>query len=158
MKKLVFVGIISAFAIAAYACSSDDDDNGGGSNTGGGGGEDADAPEETGDDEGLGGGGEGGSGNGGDGGDGTGATGGEPPGGNDYANCNQCIEGECIAQYMTCDGNEHCFAILECMDNCGPNGACQQACPDQHPAGKSDFMQLYNCMYGNCLDECFVPG
>jgi len=139
-------------SIASVGCSSDDADNdsknAGGS--GGSGGSDTDGGD----------GGDGGSGgsdtDGGDGGSGGDGGGNQGCGSLEWSNnaeCNSCMEDMCCAELAACDEGTECGDLLDCLEPCGADQACQQACVNQFPNGLADAQDLITCGE-ECDDEC----
>lgn len=70
--------------------------------------------------------------------------------------CQDCaLEGECAGPLAQCQASFECEALLSCLDACGADAGCGEACESAHPAGVAGVDQLAGCVLcGPCQGAC----
>jgi hypothetical protein len=72
--------------------------------------------------------------------------------------CDGCIHSDCSFQCATCEGNEDCASIVDCMlTTCtsGFTSACMTTCRSKFPDGNADFIDVvFNCGRAACSSFC----
>lgn len=70
--------------------------------------------------------------------------------------CQDCaLEGECAGPLAQCQASFECEALLSCIDACGADAGCAEACKGAHPAGVAGVDQLAGCVLcGPCQGAC----
>jgi len=71
--------------------------------------------------------------------------------------CDQCLETSCSAYCQACYANTDCWALMECLSNCGSDIPCIQQCTSEHSLGMSefnDFLGPGGCAETNCSTYC----
>lgn len=94
------------------------------------------------------------------------STGGTPGGstsggtGGTTTACGSCqqqatsVGGACYSQIQTCQGNNDCVTLINCLQNCSDD-TCSQACASASQAGVSDYTAVTDCLCGTgCGTEC----
>lgn len=75
--------------------------------------------------------------------------------------CNECLFGQCSAQWAVCQQTPECFAIYQCATAPACNQACVDACFAGHPSGQPAYTALYTCdqagSCGVCQGACSTP-
>ena len=68
--------------------------------------------------------------------------------------CTQCIATNCAGIWCGCANNPECFALYDCVGDCGNDPDCAQACYTTHSAGLSDAVLVADCAATACDGIC----
>lgn len=70
--------------------------------------------------------------------------------------CTDCLYANCNQTYCGCFDNQECVLLVNCLQGCQGDQACQQTCMNDHPAGVTDALLVSDCTAISCDAEC--PG
>ncbi|WP_282417074.1 hypothetical protein [Polyangium sp. 15x6] len=76
------------------------------------------------------------------------------PGAGMIGACELCLAQQCEQQFESCVGNPECPALIDCLQGCQDNLACQQTCAAQHAGGTNQAQQLNQCATMSCGNVC----
>lgn len=75
--------------------------------------------------------------------------------------CNECLFGQCSAQWAVCQQTAECYAIYQCATAPNCDQSCVNACFSGHPSGQPAYTALYKCdqagSCGSCQTACNTP-
>lgn len=69
--------------------------------------------------------------------------------------CQRCTYESCESAMNTCLANPACTELLFCVDECGADTGCQNACYATYPAGLADATPVGMCAQSQCATACF---
>lgn len=74
--------------------------------------------------------------------------------------CDGCLNEVCEVEMNACLQTPDCLSLLECLEECGVPGACEQKCAAEHPEWQSSSQTAFEafwCKSNNCQDLCARP-
>lgn len=67
--------------------------------------------------------------------------------------CDACIVAKCTSEDVACHRSKECFVLEDCVQACGRDGACIEACTKTYP-GAALLSPLTTCILTQCAKEC----
>jgi hypothetical protein len=72
--------------------------------------------------------------------------------------CDQCTKQRCCYEIMVCESEPDCQALQDCIAPCADGDSpCVKACNDKHTNGSEPLIQLGQCAFQKCTDDCPLP-
>jgi hypothetical protein len=68
--------------------------------------------------------------------------------------CERCTYDKCEAQMNTCLANPVCTDLVLCVQACGADTECQNACSATFPTGLGDATPVASCAQSQCSSSC----
>lgn len=84
----------------------------------------------------------------------------DDPNGN--SKCDKCMVANCCSQAQACASDnsdaasDTCMNYLDCLDQCGNDNTCIQACNSSYPNGKKKYDPMDTCLTQKCGVSCGV--
>ena len=69
--------------------------------------------------------------------------------------CDQCMRSSCCGEALSCDQDEQCGQLTDCLSTCGYQDAnCINPCERSFPAGVAPYNALMRCLGQSCNGAC----